>query len=90
MLIDLTGIWNIREQDEVDIGIMQSVVVQRHIDDGIESLEQSTEVINSGNENIKERYMNNRDNENITGNINDNVSGGTNDNKLWNEQPICT
>ena len=35
MLIDLTGIKNIREQDEPDIGIMQSVVVQKHID-GIE------------------------------------------------------
>jgi hypothetical protein len=57
-----------------------SPVVQKHIDDGIESLEQSTEVINSGNENIKERYMNNRDNENITGNINGNVSRGTNNN----------
>ena len=28
MLIDFTGIRNIREQDELDIGIMQSVVVQ--------------------------------------------------------------
>ena len=35
MLIDLTGIKNIREQDEVDIGTMQTVVVQTHIDDGI-------------------------------------------------------
>ena len=41
MLIDLTGIRNIREQDKVDIGTMQSVVVQKHIDDGIESLEQT-------------------------------------------------
>jgi len=50
------------------------VVVPKHIDDGIESLEQITEAINSGNENIKERYMNNRENENIAGNINDNVN----------------
>jgi hypothetical protein len=35
------------------------VVVQKHIDDGIESLEQITEAINSGTENIKEQYMNN-------------------------------
>ena len=35
MLIDLTGIKNIREQDEVNIGTMQTVVVQTHIDDGI-------------------------------------------------------
>ena len=54
MLIDLTGIKNIREQDEPDIGIMQSVVVQKHIDDGIESLERITEAINGGTENIKE------------------------------------
>ena len=52
MLIDLTGIRNIREQDQPDIGIMQSVVVHKHID-GIESLEQITEAINSGTENIK-------------------------------------
>jgi hypothetical protein len=37
------------------------VVVQTHIDDGIESLEQITEAIDSGTENIKEQYMNNRD-----------------------------
>ena len=54
ILIDLTGIRNIREQDEPDIGIMQSVVVQKHIDDGIESLEQTAEAINGGTENIKE------------------------------------
>ena len=53
ILIDLTGIRNIREQDEPDIGIMQSVVVYKHID-GIESLEQITEAINGGTENIKE------------------------------------
>jgi hypothetical protein len=35
------------------------VVVQKHIDDGIESLELFTEAINSGTENIKEHYMNN-------------------------------
>ena len=90
MLTDLTGIRNIREQDEVDNSTMQTVVVQTYIDDGIESLEQITEVINSGNENIKERYMNNRDNENIAGNINDNVSRGKNDGKLWNGKLICT
>ena len=50
MLIDLTGIRNIGEQDEVDI-----VVVQKHIDDEIESLEQITEAINSGTENINEQ-----------------------------------
>ena len=55
MLIDLTGIRNIREQDEPEIGIMQSVVVQKHIDDGIESLEQITEANNSSTENIKEQ-----------------------------------
>ena len=54
ILIDLTGIRNIREQDEPDIGIMQSVVVQNHTDDGIESLEQTAEAINGGTENIKE------------------------------------
>ena len=59
MLIDMTGIMNIREQDEPEIGKMQSVVVQKHIDDGIESLEQITEAINGGTENIKEQYMNN-------------------------------
>jgi hypothetical protein len=37
------------------------VVVQTHTDDGIESLEQITEAINSSTENIKEHYMNNRD-----------------------------
>ena len=35
------------------------MVVQTHIDDGIESLEHITEAINSGTENIKEQYMNN-------------------------------
>jgi len=64
------------------------VVVQKHIDDGIESLEQITEAINSSTENIKEQY--NRDKENIAGNINDNVSQGTNDGKLWNGKSICT
>ena len=59
MLIDLTGIRNIREQDEPDIGILQTVVVQTHIDDGIKSLEQITEAIDSSTENIKEQYMNN-------------------------------
>ena len=73
MLIDLTGITNIREQDEVGIGTMQTVAVQTHIDDGIESLEQITEAVDSGTENIKEQNMNNRDTENIIGNINDNV-----------------
>jgi hypothetical protein len=34
--------------------------------------------------------VNNRDKENISGNINDNVSQGTNDGKLWNEKFICT
>jgi len=67
------------------------VVVQKHIDDGIESLEQITEAINSGTENIKEHYMNNSEQqENIDGNINDNVSQGTNDGKLWNGKSICT
>jgi DNA-binding PadR family transcriptional regulator len=41
--------------------------------DGIESLEQITETINSGTDNIKEYYVNNRDKKNIVGNINDNV-----------------
>ena len=41
MLIDMTGIGNIREQDEVNIDTMQTVVVQTHIDDGIENLEQT-------------------------------------------------
>ena len=54
ILIDLTGIRNIREQDEPDIGKMQSVVVQKYIDDGIESLEQIAEATNGGTENIKE------------------------------------
>jgi septation ring formation regulator EzrA len=35
------------------------VVVQKHIDDKIQSLEQIIEAINSGIENIKEQYMNN-------------------------------
>ena len=65
MLIDLTGIRNITEQDEIDIGTMQTVVVQTHIDDGIESLEQITEAIDSGTENIKKQYMNIRDPENV-------------------------
>ena len=65
-------------------------MVLRTSNDGIESLEQITEAINSGTENIKEQYMNNRDKENIAGNINDNVSQGTNDGKLWNEKFICT
>ena len=34
-------------------------MVQRTSNDGIESLEQTTEAINSGTENIKEHYMNN-------------------------------
>ena len=59
MLIDLTGIRNIREQDEVDNSTMQTVVVQTYIDDGIESLEQITEAIGSSTKNIKEQYMNN-------------------------------
>jgi hypothetical protein len=33
--------------------------------------------------------VNNRDKENIAGNINDNVSRGTNDGKLWNGKYIC-
>ena len=49
------------------------MVVYTHIDDEIESLEQITEANGSGTENIKEQYMNNRDTENIIGNINDNV-----------------
>ena len=53
---------------------MQSVLVQTHIDDGIESLEQITEAIDSGTENIKKQYMNIRDPENIIDNINDNVN----------------
>ena len=65
-------------------------VVLRTSNDGIESLEQITEVINSGTENIKEHYMNNRDKENISGNINDNVSQGRNYGKLWNGNYICT
>ena len=43
----------------IDNGTMQTVAVQTYIDDGIESLEQITEAINSGTENIKEQYMNN-------------------------------
>ena len=35
------------------------MVVQKHIDDGIESLELFTEAINNGTQNIKEHYMNN-------------------------------
>jgi hypothetical protein len=35
------------------------VVVQKHIDDGIESLEQIAEATNGSTENIKEQYMNN-------------------------------
>ena len=50
------------------------MVVQTHIDDGIESLEQITEAIDSGTENIKEQYMNNRDTENTIDNINDDVN----------------
>jgi hypothetical protein len=34
--------------------------------------------------------VNNRDKENIAGNINDNVSQGTNDGKLWNGRYVCT
>jgi hypothetical protein len=41
------------------------VVVHKHIDDGIESLEQITETIDSGTENIKKQYMNIRDPENV-------------------------
>ena len=59
MLIDLTAIRNIRKQDEVDNNTMQTVVVQTYIDDGIESLEQITEAIDSSTKNIKEQYMNN-------------------------------
>ena len=59
MLTDLTGIRNIREQDEIGIDTMQSVVVQKHIDDGIESLEQITEAIENGTENIKVQNMKN-------------------------------
>ena len=64
--------------------------VLRTSNDGIESLEEITEAINRGTENIKEHYMNNSDKENIDGNINDNVSQGTNDRKLWNGKSICT
>ena len=86
MLIDLTGIRNITEQDEIDIGTMQTVVVQTHIDDEIESLEQITKAIDSGTENIKEQYMNNRDTENTI----DKISRGTNDGKLWNGELVFT
>jgi hypothetical protein len=41
------------------------VIVQTHIDDGIESLEQITEAIDSCTENIKEQCMNLRDPDNI-------------------------
>ena len=41
------------------------MVVHKHIDDGIESLEQITETIDSGTENIKKQYMNIRDPENV-------------------------
>jgi hypothetical protein len=64
-MIYLTGIRNITEQDEVDIGTVRTVVVHKHIDDGIESLEQITETIDSGTENIKKQYMNIRDPENV-------------------------
>jgi hypothetical protein len=73
-MIYLTGIRNITEQDEVDIGTVRTVVVHTHVDDGIESLEQITEAIDSGTENIKKQYMNIRDPENIIDNINDNVN----------------
>ena len=60
--------------------------VLRTSNDGIESLEQITEAINSGTENIKEHYMNNSEQQGQREhrNINDNVSQGTNDGKLWN------
>ena len=64
-MIYLTGIRNITGQDEVDIGTVRTVVVHKHIDDGIESLEQITETIDSGTENIKKQYMNIRDPENV-------------------------
>jgi hypothetical protein len=38
LLIDLIGITNITEQDEVDIGTMETVIEQTHNDYGIESL----------------------------------------------------
>jgi hypothetical protein len=68
------------------------VVVQKHIGDGIESLEQITEAINGGTENIKEHYMNNSEQQGQREhrNINDNVSQGTNDGKLWNGRYVCT
>jgi hypothetical protein len=62
------------------------VVVQTHIDDEIESLEQITKAIDSGTENIKEQYMNNRDTENTI----DKISRGTNDGKLWNGELVFT
>ena len=61
----------------------------KHIDDGTESLEQITEAIDCGTENINVQNMNSRNKENIAGNINDNVRRGTNDGKLWNGL-ICT
>ena len=67
LLIDLTGITNITEQDEVDLGTMETVIEQTHTDYGIESLEQTKEAIDGGTEN-------NRDTENIIDNNNDNVN----------------
>ena len=43
----------------IDNGTMQTVAVQTYIDDGIESLEQITEAIDSSTKNIKEQNMNN-------------------------------
>ena len=78
------------EQKAKNISQRPLTAVLRTSNDGIGSLEQITEAINSGTENIKEHYMNNRDNENIAGNINDNVSQGRNYGKLWNGNYICT
>ena len=55
LLIDLTGITNITEQDEVDIGTMETVIEQTQNDYGIESLEKTKEAIDGGMENINEQ-----------------------------------
>ena len=53
---------------------MKTVVEQTHNDYGKESIEQNTEAIDGGMENIKERYMNNKDTENTIDNNNDSVN----------------
>ena len=55
---------NIKYKDEMDLIYMLilvqcRLVVQTHIDDGIESLEQITEAIENGTENIKVQNMKN-------------------------------